>query len=66
MARLALRAALRGQRLVGAAYGDRAAAEAKRARRAAEHAGGYEEEADAQRAVCWAALEKLLMGHQAR
>ena len=40
MARLALRAALRGQRLVGAAYRDRAAAEAKRARRAAEHAGG--------------------------
>ena len=58
---LALRAALRGQRLVGAAYRDRKAAEAKRARRAAEHAGGCEEEADAQRTFLWAALKKHLL-----
>ena len=59
----ALQAALRAQRLVGAAYRDLAAARAKAARRAAECAEGCEEDADLERRGCWATLHTRLKLH---
>ena len=44
------------QRLGGAAFRDRAAAAAKQARRAAEVAESFEEDADVERKGCWASL----------
>ena len=65
VAQEALRAALRGQRIVGSTWRDHAAAEAKRVRRAAEHAESCEEEADVRRTVSWANLDTLLRRQKA-